>query len=69
MNKEELLELNISLLLLGFKVDALVKSLTEEQKEVYKNLISERKKLFSSTMAKSLPEDKVSEFLLMLDVD
>jgi len=69
MNNEELLMLNTSLLMIGFKLDALIKSLPAEQKEIYKGVISNQKALFTSKLAKHLPEDKVSEFLLMLDVD
>lgn len=69
MNNEELLKLNTSLLLIGFKIDALVKSLPKEQKETYRSIIADKKELFISKLAKSLPKDKVDEFLLMLDVD
>ncbi|MCJ1805435.1 hypothetical protein MRP92_00705 [Flavobacterium covae] len=69
MNNEELLKLNTSLLLIGFKIDALVKSLPKEQKEIYKSVITDKKELFMSKLAKSLPKDTVDEFLLMLDVD
>lgn len=69
MNNEELLKLNTSLLLIGFKIDALVKSLPKEQKEIYRSIIADKKELFISKLAKSLPKDTVGEFLLMLDVD
>ena len=69
MNNEELLKLNTSLLLIGFKIDALVKSLPKEQKEIYRSVITNKKELFLSKLAKSLPKDTVDEFLSMLDVD
>lgn len=69
MTNEELLKLNTSLLLIGFKIDALIKSMPDGQKEIYKNVIADKKDIFTSKMAKHLSEDKVSEFLLMLDVD
>lgn len=69
MNNEELLKLNTSLLLIGFKIDALLKSLPQEQKQIYKSVIADKKELFMSKLAKSLPKDTVDEFLLMLDVD
>ena len=69
MNNEELLKLNTSLLLIGFKIDALVKSLPKEQKEIYRSIITDKKELFTSKLAKSLPKDTVDGFLLMLDVD
>lgn len=69
MNNEELLKLNTSLLLIGFKIDALLKSLPKEQKEIYKSVIADKKELFMSKLAKSLPKDTVDEFLLMLDAD
>lgn len=69
MSDEDLLKLNTSILLIGFKIDALVKSLPNEQKETYRNIIADKKELFLSKVAKHLPEDKVSEFLSMLDVD
>jgi len=69
MSNEELLKLNTSLLLIGFKIDALVKSLPAEQKVIYKEIIELKKELFTSKLAKSLPKDTVGEFLLMLDVD
>lgn len=69
MTNEELLKLNTSLLLIGFKIDALVKSLPKEQKEIYRSVITNKKELFLSKLAKSLPKDTVDEFLSMLDVD
>jgi hypothetical protein len=69
MTNEELLKLNTSLLLIGFKIDALLKSLLNEQKETYRNIIANKKEIFLSKLAKSLPKDTVDEFLLMLDVD
>lgn len=69
MNNEELLKLNTSILMVGFKLDALIKAMPDEQKEVYKSIIADKKEIFISRLAKFLPEDKVSEFLLMLDVD
>lgn len=69
MTNEELIKLNTSILLIGFKIDSLIRALPKEHKEVYKSIIADKKELFLSTVAKHLPEDKVSEFLSMLDVD
>jgi hypothetical protein len=69
MDKKELLELNLPIMLLGFKIDSLVKSLTEEQKMVYLKQIDTYKQIFLSKSAKFLTDEQVSEFLSMLDVD
>lgn len=69
MDKKELLELNLPIMLLGFKIDALVKSLTEEQKMVYLKQIDIYKQIFLNKSATFLPDEQVSEFLSMLDVD
>lgn len=41
MTNEELLKLNTSILLIGFKIDALIKSMPDGQKEIYKNVIAD----------------------------
>lgn len=69
MDKKELLELNLAIMLLGFKIDALVKSLTEEQKMVYLKQIDTYKQIFLNKSATFLSDEQVSEFLSMLDVD
>ena len=69
MTNTEISEINLSIMMLGFKTDSLIKSLTNEQKEIYKKSINEYKKVFLDGVAKHLPKDRVSEFLLMLDVD
>lgn len=69
MTNTEIFEINLSIMMLGFKTDSLIKSLTNEQKEIYKKSINEYKKVFLDGVAKHLPKDRVSEFLLMLDVD
>ena len=69
MTSTEIFEINLSIMMLGFKTDSLIKSLTDEQKEIYKKSINECKKVFLDGVAKHLPKDRVSEFLLMLDVD
>lgn len=69
MTSTEIFEVNLSIMILGFKTDSLIKSLTDEQKEIYKKSINECKKVFLDGVAKHLPKDRVSEFLLMLDVD
>ena len=69
MTSTEIFEINLSIMMLGFKTDSLIKSLTDEQKEIYKKSINEYKKVFLDGVAKHLPKDRVSEFLLMLDVD
>ena len=69
MTNEELIKLNTSILLIGFKIDSLIKALPKENEEVYKSIIADKKELFLSTVAKHLSDDKVSEFLSMLDVD
>ena len=69
MTSTEIFEVNLSIMILGFKTDSLIKSLTDEQKEIYKKSINEYKKVFLDGVAKHLPKDRVSEFLLMLDVD
>ena len=63
----EVFEINLSLMMIGFKTDSLIKSLTDEQKEIYKKSINECKKVFLDGVAKHLPKDKVSEFLLLLE--
>lgn len=69
MTSTEIFEVNLSIMILGFKTDSLIKSLTDEQKEIYKKSINEYKKVFLDGVAKHLPKDRVSEFLLMLDAD
>lgn len=69
MTSTEIFEINLSIMMLGFKTDSLIKSLTDEQKEIYKKSINECKKVFLDGVAKHLPKDRVSEFLLMLDAD
>ena len=69
MTSTEIFEINLSIMMLGFKTDSLIKSLTDEQKEIYKKSINEYKKVFLDGGAKHLPKDRVFEFLLMLDVD
>ena len=69
MTSTEIFEVNLSIMILGFKTDSLIKSLTDEQKEIYKKSINEYKKVFLYGVAKHLPKDRVSEFLLMLDAD
>ena len=69
MDKKELLELNLAIMLLGFKIDALVKSLTEAQKIVYLKQIDTYKQIFLNKSATFLSDEQVSEFLSMLDVD
>lgn len=69
MTSTEIFEVNLSIMILGFKTDSLIKSLTDEQKEIYKKSINECKKVFLDGVAKHLPKDRVSEFLLMLDAD
>lgn len=69
MDKKELFELNLAIMLLGFKIDALVKSLTEEQKMVYLKQIDTYKQIFLNKSATFLSDEQVSEFLSMLDVD
>ena len=69
MTSTEIFEVNLSIMILGFKTDSLIKSLTDEQKEIYKKSINEYKKVFLDGVVKHLPKDRVSEFLLMLDVD
>ena len=69
MTSTEIFEVNLSIMILGFKTDSLIKSLTDEQKEIYKKSINECKKVFLDGVAKHLPKDRVSEFLLMLDAN
>lgn len=69
MTSTEIFEVNLSIMILGFKTDSLIKSLTDEQKEIYKKSINEYKKVFLDAVAKHLPKDRVSEFLLMLDAN
>ena len=69
MTNTEVFEINLSLMMIGFKTDSLIKSLSAEQKEIYKKSINEYKKVFLDGVAKHLPKDRVSEFLLMLDAD
>jgi hypothetical protein len=69
MTNTELIEINLSIMMIVFKTDSLVKALTSEQREVYKNSIKDYKKVFLDGVAKHLPKDRVSEFLSMLDVD
>lgn len=54
---------------IGFKINALIKALPNEQKDIYKRSIDECKKNFLDKSAKHLPKDKVAEFLLMLEID
>ena len=67
MTSTEIFEVNLSIMILGFKTDSLIKSLTDEQKEIYKKSINEYKKVFLDGVAKHLPKDRVSEFLLLLE--
>ena len=67
MTSTEIFEINISIMMLGFKTDSLIKSLTDEQKEIYKKSINEYKKVFLDGVAKHLPKDRVSELLLLLE--
>ena len=69
MTKTEYFEINLSIMMISFKTDSLVKSLSSEQKDLYKKAISEYKKVLLDGVAKHLPEDRVSELLLMLEVD
>ena len=54
-------------MIIGFKTDSLIKALTPEQREIYKNSIEEYKKVFLDGVAKHLPKDRVSELLLLLE--
>ena len=67
MTSTEIFEVNLSIMILGFKTDSLIKSLTDEQKEIYKKSINECKKVFLDGVAKHLPKDRVSELLLLLE--
>ena len=67
MTSTEIFEVNLSIMMLGFKTDSLIKSLTDEQKEIYKKSINEYKKVFLDGVAKHLPKDRVSELLLLLE--
>ena len=67
MTNTEVFEINLSLMMIGFKTDSLIKALTPEQREIYKSSIDEYKKVFLDKSAKHLPKDKVSEFLLLLE--
>ena len=69
MTNTEVFEINLSLMMIGFKTDSLIKALTPEQKKIYKSSIDEYKKVFLDKSAKHLPKDRVYEFLSMLDVD
>ena len=67
MTSTEIFEINLSIMMLGFKTDSLIKALTPEQREIYKNSIEEYKKVFLDGVAKHLPKDRVSELLLLLE--
>ena len=67
MTSTEIFEVNLSIMILGFKTDSLIKALTPEQREIYKNSIEEYKKVFLDGVAKHLPKDRVSELLLLLE--
>ena len=67
MTNTEIFEINLSIMMLGFKTDSLIKALTPEQREIYKNSIEEYKKVFLDGVAKHLPKDRVSELLLLLE--
>ncbi len=69
MINKEIFEMNLPIMMIGFKIDSLIKSLTSEQKDVYQKSIEEYKKVFLDGVAKHLPEDRVSELLSMLDLD
>ncbi len=69
MTEKEYFEINLSIMMISFKIDALIKSLSTEQKGIYIDVISEHKRTFLDGVAKHLPEDRVLEFLSMLDVD
>lgn len=69
MTNTEILEMNIPLVLIGFKIDSLIKSLSSEQKEIYKSSIEDYKKIFLDKLATHLPKDKALELLSMLDID
>ena len=67
MTNTEVFEINLSLMMIGLKTDSLIKALTPEQREIYKNSIEEYKKVFLDGVAKHLPKDRVSELLLLLE--
>ena len=69
MTNTEAFEINLSLMIIGFKTDSLIKALTSEQREIYKKSIEDSKKIFLDGVAKHLPKDRVSQLLLMLDAD
>jgi hypothetical protein len=69
MTKSETLEINLPTMMIGFKLQSLIKALSPEQKIIYKNSIEDCKRTFLSESAKHLPEDKVSQFLLLLECD
>ncbi len=69
MTNSDALSINISILVIGCKIDALMGSLTPEQKVIYKSIIEDKKQLIIDKLDKHLPKDKVAELLATLDAD
>lgn len=69
MTTEDVKAINLSILSIGFKIQALQKCLTDDQIKIFESSLKESKVLFESKMAKDYTAEQVSAFLATLVVD
>lgn len=68
MTIEELKSINLSVLSIGFKLQAFQKCLTADQIKIFEASLKESKELFESKLAKDLTPAQVSAFLSTIEV-
>lgn len=61
-------QINLNLIIIGHKLNALKSVLTDEQLEAYKKSIEESKTILKSSLEDHLPSEQVDEVLNSLDI-
>ncbi|MDY3319665.1 hypothetical protein PG637_09735 [Riemerella anatipestifer] len=61
-------QINLNLIIIVHKLNALKSVLTDEQLEVYKKSIEESKTILKSSLEDNLPSEQVDEVLSSLDI-
>ncbi|MFH7010286.1 hypothetical protein ACHRV5_00355 [Flavobacterium sp. FlaQc-52] len=67
MTNQDVFDINIPILVIGFKINALIKTLDPEKQEIFKNCMEEAKITVRKEIGKHLTEEKLDEICKILD--
>ncbi|MDA6069049.1 hypothetical protein NJT12_05380 [Flavobacterium sp. AC] len=68
MTNQDVFDINIPILVIGFKINALIKTLSPEQQEIFKDCMEDAKTTIREGIGKHLTEEKLDEICEILDV-